>query len=145
MAIVQPPNARDKPEGVLAIRSLLIGSARLLVTAGLLWALLAQVDFSHVKEIVTHLSLPLLAAGAMALLATSPFGALRWHIVLAAETTSPGPWTLLKIVLVGFSLTKSWLPASAATPSGRGVATGSASAQARRSAAYCSIALAATS
>jgi uncharacterized membrane protein YbhN (UPF0104 family) len=67
-----------------------------------LWALLAQVDFSHVKEIVTHLSLPLLAAGAMALLATSPFGALRWHIVLAAETTSPGAWTLLKIVLVGF-------------------------------------------
>src|SRR5262245_28095379 len=37
----------------------------------------------------------------MALLATSPFSALRWHIVLAAETTSPGPWTLLKIVLVG--------------------------------------------
>ena len=74
------------------------------MTAGLLWALLAQVDFSHVKEIVTHLSLPLLAAGAMALLATSTFGALRWHIVLAAETTSPGPWTLLKIVLVGFSL-----------------------------------------
>jgi uncharacterized membrane protein YbhN (UPF0104 family) len=26
---------------------------------------------------------------------------LRWHIVLASETTSPGPWTLLKIVLVG--------------------------------------------
>jgi glycosyltransferase 2 family protein len=63
--------------------------------------LLAHVDFSHVKEIVGHLSLPLLAAGAMALLATSPFGALRWHIVLAAETTSPGSWTLLKIVLVG--------------------------------------------
>jgi hypothetical protein len=42
---------------------------------------LAHVDFSHVKEIVGHLSLPLLAAGAMALLATSPFGALRWHIV----------------------------------------------------------------
>ena len=98
------------------------------MTAGLLWALLAQVDFSHVKEIVTHLSLPLLAAGAMALLATSPFGALRWHIVLAAETTSPGAWTLLKIVLVGFSLTKSWLPASAATPSGRGVASGAGAA-----------------
>ena len=71
------------------------------MTAGLLWALLAQVDFSHVKEIVHHLSLSLLAAGALALLATSPFSALRWHIVLAAETTSPGPWTLLKIVLVG--------------------------------------------
>ncbi len=84
-----------------AIRKLLIGSARLLVTAGLLWALLARVDLSHVKELVDHLSLPLLAAGATALLATSPFSALRWHIVLGAETTSPGPWTLLKIVLVG--------------------------------------------
>src|SRR6266478_2715777 len=84
-----------------AIRKLLIGSARLLVTAGLLWALLARVDLSHAKELVDHLSLPLLAAGATALLATSPFSALRWHVVLGAETTSPGPWTLLKIVLVG--------------------------------------------
>lgn len=71
------------------------------MTAGLLWALLSRVDLSHAKEFYAHLSLPLLAAGAMALLATSPFSALRWHIVLASETTSPGPWTLLKIVLVG--------------------------------------------
>jgi hypothetical protein len=63
--------------------------------------LAARVDSSYVKEFFGHLSLPLLVAGAMALLATSPFSALRWHIVLAAETTSPGPWTLLKIVLVG--------------------------------------------
>jgi uncharacterized membrane protein YbhN (UPF0104 family) len=35
------------------------------------------------------------------LLATSPLSAFLWHIVLQAETTSPGPWTLLKIVLVG--------------------------------------------
>jgi glycosyltransferase 2 family protein len=101
LSILQPPNARVKPEGVGAIRSLLIGSARLLVTAGLLWALLAHVDLGHAKELVDHLSLPLLAAGAAALLATSPFSALRWHIVLAAETRSPGPWILLKIVLVG--------------------------------------------
>src|SRR6516162_7546276 len=74
---------------------------RLLVTAGLLWALLARADLSHLKEVVDHVSLPLLAAGLAALLATSPFSALRWHIVLRAETTSPGPWTLLKIVLVG--------------------------------------------
>src|SRR5215469_6130330 len=74
---------------------------RLLVTAGLLWALLAHADLSHTKELLAHVSLPLLAAGTIALLATSPFAALRWHIVLAAETTSPGPWTLLKIVLVG--------------------------------------------
>ena len=71
------------------------------MTAGLLWALLARVDLGHAKGLIDHLSLPLLAAGAMALLATSPFSALRWHVVLAAETTSPGPWTLLKIVLVG--------------------------------------------
>ena len=101
MSAVQPPIATYKPEGVDAIRNLLIGIARLLVTAGLLWALLAQVDLSRAKELLDHASLPLMAAGAATLLATSPFGALRWHIVLAAETTSPGPWTLLKIVLVG--------------------------------------------
>jgi uncharacterized membrane protein YbhN (UPF0104 family) len=66
-----------------------------------LWALLAHVDLSRAKELLDHVSLPLLAAGTAVLLATSPFGALRWHIVLAAETNSPGPWTLLKIVLVG--------------------------------------------
>jgi glycosyltransferase 2 family protein len=42
-----------------------------------------------------------LAAGAAALLATSASSAMRWHIVLVSQTTSPGPWTLLKIVLVG--------------------------------------------
>jgi glycosyltransferase 2 family protein len=71
------------------------------VTAGLLWALLAHTDLSRAGELLGHVSLPLLAAGAAALLATSPFTALRWHIVLSAETPSPGPWTLLKIVLVG--------------------------------------------
>jgi hypothetical protein len=56
-----------------------------------LWALLSRLDLSRVKELFDHLSLPLLAAGAAALLATSPFSALRWHVVLLAETTSPGP------------------------------------------------------
>jgi hypothetical protein len=88
-------------EGTIVIRKLLIGSVRLLVTAGLLWALLAHTDLSRAGELLSHVSLPLLAAGAAALLATSPFTALRWHIVLSAETPSPGPWTLLKIVLVG--------------------------------------------
>jgi glycosyltransferase 2 family protein len=74
---------------------------RLLVTAGLLWALLANADVSRANELLDHISLPILAAGVTALLAASPFSALRWHIVLGAETTSPGPWTLLKIVLVG--------------------------------------------
>jgi hypothetical protein len=66
-----------------------------------LWALLTHVDLSRANQLLAHVSLPLLAAGAATLLATSPFAALRWHIVLAAETNSPGPWTLLKIVLVG--------------------------------------------
>ena len=101
MSVLQPPIATYKPEGVDAIRNLLIGIARLLVTAGLLWALLAQIDLSRAKELLRHVSLPLLAAGAAPLLTTGPFSALRWHIVLAAETTSPGAWTLLKIVLVG--------------------------------------------
>jgi uncharacterized membrane protein YbhN (UPF0104 family) len=92
---------RHPREHVTAIRKLLIASFRLLVTAGLLWALLASVDLNQVRGILDHVSLPLLAAGAAALLATSPFSTLRWHIVLAAETTSPGPWILLKIVLVG--------------------------------------------
>src|SRR6516165_10691563 len=72
-----------------------------MVTAGTLWVLLESADVGRAKQIIDHVSLPLLAAGATALLATSPFSALRWHIVLAAETRSPGPWILLKIVLVG--------------------------------------------
>ena len=83
------------------IRKLLIGSARLLVTAGSLCVLFESTSVGRAKEIIDHVSWPPLAAGATALLATSPFSALRWHLVLAAETTSPGPWTLLKIVLVG--------------------------------------------
>lgn len=72
------------------IRKLLIGSARLLVTAGSLWVLFESTSVGRAKEIIDHVSFPLLAAGATALLATSPFSALRWHLVLAAETTSPG-------------------------------------------------------
>jgi len=72
-----------------------------MVTAGTLWVLLESADVGRAKQIIDHVSFPMLAAGATALLATSPFSALRWHLVLAAETTSPGPWTLLKIVLVG--------------------------------------------
>src|SRR3974377_2192548 len=101
MDVARQQVVRRSTKGESIIRKFLIESTRLLVTAGLLWALLAHADLHHAKELVDHLSLPLLTAAATALLATSPFSALRWHIVLAAETTSPGPWTLLKIVLVG--------------------------------------------
>ena len=63
--------------------------------------LFESTSVGRAKELIDHVSFPLLAAGATALLAASPFSAVRWHLVLAAETTSPGPWTLLKIVLVG--------------------------------------------
>ena len=75
---------------------------RLVVTVGLLWILLTRADLSRAGELIGHVSLPLLATGAAALLVASPFAALRWHVVLAAETTSPGPWPLLKIVFVGW-------------------------------------------
>ena len=62
------------------------------MTAGSLWVLLESADVGGAKEIIDHVSFLLLAAGATALQATSPFSALRWHLVLAAETTSPeGP------------------------------------------------------
>jgi glycosyltransferase 2 family protein len=99
--IVTVPAPWEMPQRIAVIRKLLVGGIRLLVTAGLLWALLAHTDFSRAKELLGHVSLPLLVAGTAALLATSPLNALRWHIVLSAETTSPGSWTLLKIVLVG--------------------------------------------
>lgn len=44
---------------------------------------------------------PLLAAALVALLTASLVVALRWHVILSAEAPSPGPGTLLKIVLVG--------------------------------------------
>jgi uncharacterized membrane protein YbhN (UPF0104 family) len=48
-----------------------------------------------------HAALPALAAALIALLTTSSIVALRWHVILSAETSSPGPAALLKIVLVG--------------------------------------------
>jgi uncharacterized protein (TIRG00374 family) len=48
-----------------------------------------------------HVALPLLAAALVVLLMTSLIIALRWHAILSAETPSPGPSALLKIVLVG--------------------------------------------
>lgn len=46
-------------------------------------------------------AVPLLAAALAALFTANLIVALRWHLILAAEAPSPGPATLLKIVLVG--------------------------------------------
>jgi glycosyltransferase 2 family protein len=86
---------------VSPIRKILITSMRLLATAGLLWALAARVDLSRAAGIIGHASLPLLLAALIALVAAVLVVALRWHIILSAEVPSPGPGTLLKIVLVG--------------------------------------------
>jgi uncharacterized membrane protein YbhN (UPF0104 family) len=83
------------------IRKFLITSIRLFATAGLLWALAARVDLSRAAEIMGQVALPLLGATLVALLTASLFVALRWQVILSAEVPSPGPGTLLKIVLVG--------------------------------------------
>ena len=86
---------------VSTIRKILFAGIRLLATVGLLWALLGRVDLSRALEIIRHTSPPLVAAALIALLAGTPVVALRWHIILSAETPSPGVGRLLKIVLVG--------------------------------------------
>ena len=94
---------RRGPAGnqVNPIRKFLITSFRLLATGGLLWALAARINLSRAAEIMGHASLPMLVVTLVMMLAASLFGALRWHIILSAEAPSPGPGTLIKIVLVG--------------------------------------------
>ena len=86
---------------MITIRKLLITSLRLFATTGLLWALAARVDLSGAAKIMGQAYPPLLAATLLALLSANVIVALRWHVVLSAEARSPGPGTLLKIVLVG--------------------------------------------
>ena len=85
----------------ITIRRFLTTSVRLCATAGLLWALATRVDLSRAAQMMGHVALPLLAAALVVLLMTSLIIALRWHAILSAETPSPGPSALLKIVLVG--------------------------------------------
>jgi glycosyltransferase 2 family protein len=72
-----------------------------LATAGLLWALATRIDLGRAAQIMAQATLPLLAGALVALLATSAVVALRWHLILSAEVPSPGPVSLVKIVLVG--------------------------------------------
>jgi uncharacterized membrane protein YbhN (UPF0104 family) len=87
--------------GIVTIRKVLITFVRLLVTAGLVWALATRVDLGRAAEIMGRASLPLLAAAIAAMMAANLVVALRWHVILSAEAPSPGPGTLLKIVFVG--------------------------------------------
>jgi glycosyltransferase 2 family protein len=83
------------------IRKRLILTVKLLVTVGLLLALASRVDLARVGVLIEHAArLPLVLA-AVALTATIPVNAVRWHLILATGGASPGPRSLLKILLVG--------------------------------------------
>ncbi len=84
------------------IRSFAFASLRLLVTGGLLWALLTRLDLARAEEIIGHASLPWLAAALLALFATAPLTAARWRIILAAAGLSPPFGNLTKLLFVGF-------------------------------------------
>ena len=62
---------------------------------------MARVDLGWAVEIIGHASVPLVGAMLGAVLLANLVIAFRWHLILAAETRSPGPSTLLKIVFVG--------------------------------------------
>ncbi len=74
---------------------------RLLVTVSLLWFLASRFDFEHATEIVSRISLLLLAAALAALVASVLVNAVRWQVVLAAEGLSPKLGTLTKLLFVG--------------------------------------------
>jgi uncharacterized membrane protein YbhN (UPF0104 family) len=87
--------------GGRVIRNFLITLLRLLVTAGLLWALATRLDLARAEAIIRHASLPLLAAALLALAATAPANAARWRVILAAVGPAPQTRNLLKLVFIG--------------------------------------------
>ena len=89
--VIDPAHVRRLPLIVL----------RLLVTVSLLWFLASRVDFEHATEIVSHVSLLLLAAALAALVASVLVSAVRWQVVLAAEGPSPKLSSLTKLLFVG--------------------------------------------
>jgi uncharacterized protein (TIRG00374 family) len=84
-----------------AIAKILTTSARLLVTAGLIWLLARRVDLGQALALMRHASPALLAATIAALVLANVVVALRWHVILAAAAASPGPAVLAKLVFVG--------------------------------------------
>jgi uncharacterized membrane protein YbhN (UPF0104 family) len=74
---------------------------RLLVTVSLLWFLASRFDFEHATEIVSRVSLLLLAAALAALVTSVLVNAVRWQVVLAAEGPSPKLGSLTKLLFVG--------------------------------------------
>lgn len=97
----RPARGGRPQSGVSVIRKFLFTTIRLLVTAGLLWALAARLDLARAGAILAQVSVPLLAFGILTLFLIGIVTAWRWHIILAAEAPSPGPATLAKLVFVG--------------------------------------------
>lgn len=74
---------------------------RILVTAALIWVLAGRFDLGRAVDLMSHASLPLVAAALAALLTTNLLVALRWQLILSLASPSSGPAALLKIVFVG--------------------------------------------
>ena len=74
---------------------------RVVVTAGLLAALLSRLDAGRIADILSKGSPILLGLAVAVLAATNPFNASRWHLILAGQKTV-GPSVLLRILFVGW-------------------------------------------
>src|SRR3954471_7354538 len=83
------------------VRKLSLVVLRLLVTVSLLWFLASRFDFENATEIVSHISLLLLAAALAAQVASVLVNAVRWQVILAAEGPSPKLGSLTKLLFVG--------------------------------------------
>ena len=87
--------------GVTAIVKILVTSARILVTAGLILALAMRFDLGQAAALISHANLGLIAATLLVVSIANFVVGWRWHLILSAEVASPGSTTLLKIMFVG--------------------------------------------
>src|SRR3954453_7637797 len=83
------------------VRRLSLIVLRLLVTVSLFWFLASRFDFENATEIVSRVSLLLLAAALAAQVASVLVNAVRWQVILAAEGPSPKLGSLTKLLFVG--------------------------------------------
>ena len=74
---------------------------RLVVTIGLLAALLSRLDIGRIADILANGSLLLFGLAVAVLAATNPFNALRWQLILA-DCQTVRPSILLRILFVGW-------------------------------------------
>jgi glycosyltransferase 2 family protein len=74
---------------------------RFIVTIGLFAALLSRLDTGRIMDILSHSSPSLFVLAVVVLIATIPFNALRWHLILPGQDAI-GPPVLLRILFVGW-------------------------------------------